>query len=137
MRQLVRAKRHKMVRAFAVLQQQREGEGPVVSRADWNQLVQRVQPDFNSAHRELLWSVCDDKNQGCIGTACRHTHTHARKKTCAHTHHMNTHTNKYARTYTHTLTLARTHTRTLTRAHSQKRAHTHTHNRATDKSYMQ
>ncbi|XP_075907412.1 two pore segment channel 3 [Nelusetta ayraudi] len=69
MRQLVRAKRHKMVRAFAVLQQQREGEGPVVSRADWNQLVQRVQPDFNSAHRELLWSVCDDKNQGRIGKA--------------------------------------------------------------------
>lgn len=84
MRQLVRAKRHKMVRAFAVLQQQREGEGPVVSRADWNQLVQRVQPDFNSAHRELLWSVCDDKNQGCIGTACRYTHTRAHKQ--AHTH---------------------------------------------------
>lgn len=84
MRQLVRAKRHKMVRAFAVLQQQREGEGPVVARADWNQLVKRVQPDISSAHRELLWSVCDDKNQGYIGNACSHTHKHTSAR--AHTH---------------------------------------------------
>lgn len=87
MRQLVRAKRHKMVRAFAVLQQQREGAEPVVGRADWNQLVQLVQTDISSAHRELLWSVCDDKNQGYIGTALGH---------------MRTQMDAYAQTYTHT-----------------------------------
>ncbi|KAJ4944473.1 hypothetical protein JOQ06_013016, partial [Pogonophryne albipinna] len=57
-RQLVRAKRHKMVRAFAVLQDQREGREPVVNQANWNQLVRLVQPDVSNAHRELLWSVC-------------------------------------------------------------------------------
>ncbi|XP_071370556.1 two pore segment channel 3, partial [Centroberyx affinis] len=67
-RQLVRAKRHKMVRAFAVLQERREeGAEPAVSQACWNQLVRRVQPDISTAHRELLWSVSDDKNQGWIG----------------------------------------------------------------------
>lgn len=67
-RQLVRAKRHKMVRAFAVLQEQREEGGePVVSQANWNQVVRLVQPDISNAHRELLWSVSDDNNQGCIG----------------------------------------------------------------------
>ncbi|KAM9363311.1 two pore segment channel 3 [Symphorus nematophorus] len=67
-RQLVRAKRHKMVRAFAVLQEQREGSGePVVSQANWNQVVRLVAPDISNAHRELLWSVSDDQNQGCIG----------------------------------------------------------------------
>uniref|UniRef100_A0A3B4WSP2 Two pore segment channel 3 n=1 Tax=Seriola lalandi dorsalis TaxID=1841481 RepID=A0A3B4WSP2_SERLL len=67
-RQLVRAKRHKMVRAFAVLQEQREeGGGPVVTQANWNQVVRLVQPDISNAHRELLWSVCDDNNQGSIG----------------------------------------------------------------------
>nr|XP_046232993.1 two pore segment channel 3 isoform X1 [Scatophagus argus] len=67
-RQLVRAKRHKMVRAFAVLQERRqEGGDPVVSQATWNQLVRLVQPDISNAHRELLWSVSDDTNQGCIG----------------------------------------------------------------------
>ncbi|XP_037621312.1 two pore segment channel 3 isoform X2 [Sebastes umbrosus] len=67
-RQLVRAKRHKMVRAFAVLQEQREGGGePVVTQANWNQIVRLVQPDISNAHRELLWSVSDDNNQGCIG----------------------------------------------------------------------
>ena len=76
-RQLVRAKRHKMVRAFAVLQEQREEGGePVVSQANWNQLVRLVQPDLSNAHRELLWSVSDDKNQGCIGGSHTHTHTH-------------------------------------------------------------
>ncbi|XP_068607278.1 two pore segment channel 3 [Brachionichthys hirsutus] len=63
-RQLVRAKRHKMARAFGVLQ---EGGEPAVSRADWNQLVRRVRPGISTAHRELLWSVSDDKNQGRIG----------------------------------------------------------------------
>lgn len=73
-RQLVRARRHKMVRAYAVLQERREeGAEPVVSQANWNQLVRLVQPDISNAHRELLWSVCDDKNQGYIGN----THTHA------------------------------------------------------------
>uniref|UniRef100_A0A8C2W706 Two pore segment channel 3 n=1 Tax=Cyclopterus lumpus TaxID=8103 RepID=A0A8C2W706_CYCLU len=67
-RQLVRAKRHKMVRAFAVLQEQRaEGGEPVVSQANWNQIVKLVQPDISNAHRELLWSVSDDNNQGFIG----------------------------------------------------------------------
>ncbi|XP_030591488.1 two pore segment channel 3 isoform X2 [Archocentrus centrarchus] len=67
-RQLVRAKRHKMVRAFAVLQELREEGGePVVTRATWNQVVQLVQPNLSNAHRELLWSVSDDKNQGAIG----------------------------------------------------------------------
>uniref|UniRef100_A0A3Q0SDG6 Two pore segment channel 3 n=1 Tax=Amphilophus citrinellus TaxID=61819 RepID=A0A3Q0SDG6_AMPCI len=67
-RQLVRAKRHKMVRAFAVLQEPREEGGePVVTRATWNQVVQLVQPNLSNAHRELLWSVSDDKNQGAIG----------------------------------------------------------------------
>ncbi|KAM6972478.1 two pore segment channel 3 [Aplochiton taeniatus] len=66
-RQLVRAKRHKMVRAFAVLQERVDGEGPAVTRASWNQLVQLVQPDISHAHRELLWSVSDDSNKGCIG----------------------------------------------------------------------
>uniref|UniRef100_A0A7N8X8S9 Two pore segment channel 3 n=1 Tax=Mastacembelus armatus TaxID=205130 RepID=A0A7N8X8S9_9TELE len=67
-RQLVRAKRHKMVRAFAVLQERREEGGElVVTQANWNQLVRLVQPDISNAHRELLWSVCDDKNQGFIG----------------------------------------------------------------------
>ncbi|KAM7008906.1 two pore segment channel 3 [Tautogolabrus adspersus] len=67
-RQLVRAKRHKMVRAFAVLQEQKqEGAEPVVSQANWNQVVRLVHPDISNAHRELLWSVSDHKNQGCIG----------------------------------------------------------------------
>lgn len=67
-RQLVRAKRHKMVRAFAVLQEQREEGGePVVTQANWNQTVRLVQPDISNAHRELLWSVSDDNKQGCIG----------------------------------------------------------------------
>uniref|UniRef100_A0A4W5PYS3 Two pore segment channel 3 n=1 Tax=Hucho hucho TaxID=62062 RepID=A0A4W5PYS3_9TELE len=65
-RKLVRAKRHKMVRAFGVLQE-RKGEEPVVSQACWNQLVRLVQPDISNAHRELLWSVSDDNNKGCIG----------------------------------------------------------------------
>ncbi|XP_047433483.1 two pore segment channel 3 [Mugil cephalus] len=69
-RQLVRAKRHKMVRAFAVLQEKKdEGGEMVVTQATWNQLVRLVQPDISNAHRELLWSVCDDKNQGSIGRA--------------------------------------------------------------------
>ncbi|XP_014844575.1 PREDICTED: two pore calcium channel protein 1-like [Poecilia mexicana] len=67
-RQLVRAKRHKMARAFGVLQEQREEGGPpVVSHENWNKLVQQARPDISSAHRELLWRVCDDGNQGFIG----------------------------------------------------------------------
>ncbi|KAM4750605.1 two pore segment channel 3 [Anableps anableps] len=67
-RQLVRAKRHKMARAFAVLQEQMEGGGqPVVSHENWNKMVQQARPDISSAHRELLWRVCDDNNQGFIG----------------------------------------------------------------------
>ncbi|CAK6981403.1 two pore segment channel 3 [Scomber scombrus] len=67
-RQLVRAKRQKMVRAFAVLQEQKEEGGEqVVSQASWSQVVKLVQPDISDAHRELLWSVSDDKSQGFIG----------------------------------------------------------------------
>uniref|UniRef100_M4AG13 Two pore segment channel 3 n=1 Tax=Xiphophorus maculatus TaxID=8083 RepID=M4AG13_XIPMA len=67
-RQLVRAKRHKMARAFGVLQEQREEGGPpVVNHENWNKLVQRARPDISNAHRELLWRVCDDSNQGFIG----------------------------------------------------------------------
>nr|XP_061843717.1 two pore segment channel 3 [Nerophis lumbriciformis] len=66
-RQLVRAKRHKMARAFAVLQE-RAGEGgePSVSRAGWERLIRLVQPDISHAHTELLWSVSDDKDRGAI-----------------------------------------------------------------------
>lgn len=61
-----------MVRAFAVLQERRkDSEEQVVSQANWNQLVRLVQPDIRNAHRELLWSVLDPQNQGCIGN----THT--------------------------------------------------------------
>ena len=57
-----------MVRAFAILQERREGvEEPVVSHASWNQLVRLVQSDLSHAHRELLWSVADHHNQGYIG----------------------------------------------------------------------
>lgn len=69
-----------MVRAFAVLQERREeGAEPVVSQANWNQLVRLVQPDISNAHRELLWSVCDDKNQGYIGNTLTHTLTCTRE----------------------------------------------------------
>lgn len=69
-----------MVRAFAVLQERRKDtEEQVVSQANWNQLVRLVQPDIRNAHRELLWSVLDPQNQGCIGS--RHTYKH----TCSHT----------------------------------------------------
>uniref|UniRef100_A0A3Q2Z947 Two pore segment channel 3 n=1 Tax=Hippocampus comes TaxID=109280 RepID=A0A3Q2Z947_HIPCM len=71
-RQLVRAKRHKMARAFAVLQERREDDGgggggePLVSRANWSRLVRLVQPDISHAHTELLWSVSDDRGRGAI-----------------------------------------------------------------------
>ncbi|MED6260089.1 hypothetical protein ATANTOWER_000918 [Ataeniobius toweri] len=65
--QLVRAKRHKMARAFGVLQEQKEGGQPVVSHENWNKLVRQVRPDISNAHKELLWRVCDDDNQGFIG----------------------------------------------------------------------
>ncbi|XP_018606521.2 two pore segment channel 3 isoform X1 [Scleropages formosus] len=65
-RQLVRAKRQKMVRAFKVLQEMRDEE-PVVMQACWNQLVCVVQPNITNAHRELLWSVSDENKRGYIG----------------------------------------------------------------------
>lgn len=72
-----------MVRAFAVLQERREeGAEPVVSQANWNQLVRLVQPDISNAHRELLWSVCDDKNQGYIGNVHTHSHAHVNLRPC-------------------------------------------------------
>lgn len=64
----MRAKRHKMVRAFAILQERREEGGEqVVTQANWNQLVRLVQPGMCCSHRELLWSVCDDQSRGFIG----------------------------------------------------------------------
>uniref|UniRef100_A0AAY4AJB8 Ion transport domain-containing protein n=1 Tax=Denticeps clupeoides TaxID=299321 RepID=A0AAY4AJB8_9TELE len=56
-RQLVKSKRQKMLRAFAVLQQPGSGEELVVSQENWNQLVHLVQPDISNAHRELLLFV--------------------------------------------------------------------------------
>lgn len=71
-----------MVRAFGVLQEQREEGGePVVTQASWNQLVRLVQPNLSNAHRELLWSVSDDKNQGAIGEWYPNQHTHLKSKT--------------------------------------------------------
>ncbi|KAJ8392380.1 hypothetical protein AAFF_G00075050 [Aldrovandia affinis] len=70
-RQLVRAKRSKMVRAFRVLQEtegaEPEGAEPTVTQARWNQLVRVVQPGITSAHRQLLWSVSDTDKKGRIG----------------------------------------------------------------------
>ncbi|XP_029951063.1 two pore segment channel 3 [Salarias fasciatus] len=69
-RQLVRAKRQKMSRAFLVLQEQaQEGGEPVVTQASWNQLVRMVRPDISDPHRLLLWSVLDSSSQGRIGKA--------------------------------------------------------------------
>ncbi|XP_056590898.1 two pore segment channel 3 [Triplophysa dalaica] len=67
-RQLVKARRFKMCRAFSVLQEARgEGGEPVVSQAKWNLLVKLVKPNISIAHRELLWSVLDDQKKGHIG----------------------------------------------------------------------
>lgn len=76
-----------MVRAFAVLQERRkDSEEQVVSQANWNQLVRLVQPDIRNAHRELLWSVLDHQNQGCIGNTHTHTwvntHSHSSLSSC-------------------------------------------------------
>ncbi|XP_061687172.1 two pore segment channel 3 [Syngnathoides biaculeatus] len=68
-RQLVRAKRRKMARAFAVLRELPEDGGrgePLVGRASWTRLVRSVRPDISRAHTELLWSVSDDDNRGAI-----------------------------------------------------------------------
>lgn len=67
-RQLIRAKRHKMARAFSVLQQKlAEGAEPMVTHDKWSRLVRRVRPDISHAHKELLWSVSDPDNKGGIG----------------------------------------------------------------------
>uniref|UniRef100_A0A8C1XH23 Two pore segment channel 3 n=1 Tax=Cyprinus carpio TaxID=7962 RepID=A0A8C1XH23_CYPCA len=67
-RQLVKARRLKMCRAFSLLQETRgEGGEPVVTQAKWNHLVKLVKPNISIAHRELLWSVLDDQNKGHIG----------------------------------------------------------------------
>ncbi|XP_036420198.1 two pore segment channel 3 isoform X2 [Colossoma macropomum] len=68
-RQLVKAKRQKLCRAFSLLQESVGGAGrePVVSQNHWTELVKRVQPNISSAHRELLWSVLDHNNTGHIG----------------------------------------------------------------------
>ncbi|XP_066513035.1 two pore calcium channel protein 1-like [Hoplias malabaricus] len=78
-RQLVKAKRQKLCRAFSLLQEPVEGpqgeqvgvegvsgEG-VVSQKRWTELVKQVQPNISTAHRELLWSVLDYSNKGYIG----------------------------------------------------------------------
>ncbi|XP_077059789.1 two pore calcium channel protein 1-like [Siphateles boraxobius] len=67
-RQLVKARRYKMCRAFSLLQEPRgEGGEPVVAQAKWNLLVKLAKPKISIAHRELLWSVLDDQNKGHIG----------------------------------------------------------------------
>uniref|UniRef100_A0A8C2EB34 Two pore segment channel 3 n=1 Tax=Cyprinus carpio TaxID=7962 RepID=A0A8C2EB34_CYPCA len=67
-RQLVKARRFKMCRAFSLLQEARgEGGEPVVTQAKWNHLVKLIKPNISIAHRELLWSVLDDQNKGHIG----------------------------------------------------------------------
>uniref|UniRef100_A0A672MF09 Two pore calcium channel protein 1-like n=1 Tax=Sinocyclocheilus grahami TaxID=75366 RepID=A0A672MF09_SINGR len=67
-RQLVKARRFKMCRAFSLLHEARgEGGEPVVTQTKWNHLVKLVKPNINIAHRELLWSVLDDQNKGHIG----------------------------------------------------------------------
>ncbi|XP_062845823.1 two pore segment channel 3 [Trichomycterus rosablanca] len=67
-RQLVRAKRQKMGRAFSLLQEvTRAEEEPTVTQTCWNQLVCLVQPDISNAHRELLWSVSDPESEGRVG----------------------------------------------------------------------
>uniref|UniRef100_A0A8C1GYV5 Two pore segment channel 3 n=1 Tax=Cyprinus carpio TaxID=7962 RepID=A0A8C1GYV5_CYPCA len=55
-RQLVKARRFKMCRAFSLLQEARgEGGEPVVTQAKWNHLVKLIKPNISIAHRELLW----------------------------------------------------------------------------------
>ncbi|KAK7127619.1 hypothetical protein R3I93_020260 [Phoxinus phoxinus] len=67
-RQLVKARRYKMCRAFSLLQETRgEGGEPVVTQAKWNLLVKLAKPKISIAHRELLWNVLDDQNKGHIG----------------------------------------------------------------------
>ncbi|XP_051528012.1 two pore calcium channel protein 1-like [Myxocyprinus asiaticus] len=67
-RQLVKARRFKMCRAFSVLQETLgDGGEPVVTQPKWNHLVKLVKPNISDAHRELLWSVLDDQNKGHIG----------------------------------------------------------------------
>uniref|UniRef100_A0A671T6C1 Two pore calcium channel protein 1-like n=1 Tax=Sinocyclocheilus anshuiensis TaxID=1608454 RepID=A0A671T6C1_9TELE len=67
-RQLVKARRFKMCRAFSLLRETcGEGGEPVVTQAKWNHLVKLVKPNISIAHQELLWSVLDDQNKGHIG----------------------------------------------------------------------
>nr|XP_055039515.1 two pore segment channel 3 [Misgurnus anguillicaudatus] len=67
-RQLVKARRFKMCRAFSVLQEPcGEGGESVVTQAKWNHLVKLVKPKISTGHRELLWSVLDDQKKGHIG----------------------------------------------------------------------
>uniref|UniRef100_A0A672T8I1 Two pore segment channel 3 n=1 Tax=Sinocyclocheilus grahami TaxID=75366 RepID=A0A672T8I1_SINGR len=67
-RQLVKARRFKMCRAFSLLQETwGEGGEPVVTQAKWNHLIKLVKPNISIAHQELLWSVLDDQNKGHIG----------------------------------------------------------------------
>ncbi|MGH0161197.1 UNVERIFIED_CONTAM: hypothetical protein FKN15_044694 [Acipenser sinensis] len=65
-KQLVSVKRHKMVKAFKVLQEC-EGNEYIVRQSHWNQLVKMVEPSISNAYRELLWSVSDDEQKGYIG----------------------------------------------------------------------
>lgn len=67
-RQLVKARRFKMCRAFSVLQEPcGEGGESVVTQTKWNHLVKLVKPNISTGHRELLWSVLDDQKKGYIG----------------------------------------------------------------------
>ncbi|KAI4901767.1 hypothetical protein NFI96_001091 [Prochilodus magdalenae] len=68
-RQLVKAKRQKLCRAFSLLQEPVGGTGgePGVSQSRWTELVKHVQPNISTGHRELLWCVLDHNNTGHIG----------------------------------------------------------------------
>ncbi|XP_028676358.2 two pore segment channel 3 [Erpetoichthys calabaricus] len=65
-KKLVRVKRYKMVKAFEILKVLM-GNEYVIMQSDWNQLVRMVDPSISSSHRELLWSVSDDSQNGYIG----------------------------------------------------------------------
>ncbi|XP_077574368.1 two pore segment channel 3 isoform X2 [Stigmatopora nigra] len=68
-RQMVRAKRRKMARAFAVLREAGEDGEPRVGHDVWKRLVRLVQPDIGEARSELLWSVSDHARRGSVGPA--------------------------------------------------------------------
>uniref|UniRef100_A0A4W3J5U4 Two pore segment channel 3 n=1 Tax=Callorhinchus milii TaxID=7868 RepID=A0A4W3J5U4_CALMI len=65
-RKLVFMKHRKMVEAFNLLKVQ-HGSEFIILEADWSQLVRIVAPEIPSAHRALLWRVCDEDQKGYVG----------------------------------------------------------------------